>query len=280
MVNEITMNIFNLITRHFEPEEVKPVVRKYGWKKDLHDPRDFRYKVSAPDAPRILPPLVDLRPVCPPVYDQGDLGSCTGNALASAFQFEQMRQKVPNWIPSRLFIYYNERVIEKTVNEDAGAQIRNGIKSLVDMGVCPETMWQYNTGKFTKKPCNGCYREALNNQVLQYERIAEHTLQGVKEALADGFPVTFGFTVYNSMETEEVAKTGMVPVPGPNDKPVGGHAVKTVGYDDSKECCIVKNSWGTDWGMKGYFYLPYWYITTLNAAADFWVLKSVESKNR
>ena len=274
------MNIFNLITRHFEPEEVKPIVRKYGWKKDLHDPRDFRYKVSAPDAPRVLPPLVDLRPLCPPVYDQGDLGSCTGNALASAFQFEQMRQKVPNWIPSRLFIYYNERVIEKTVNEDAGAQIRNGIKSLVDMGVCPETMWQYNIGKFTKKPCNGCYREALNNQVLQYERIAEHTLQGVKEALADGFPVTFGFTVYDSMETDEVAKTGMVPVPGPNDKPVGGHAVKTVGYDDSKECCIVKNSWGTDWGIKGYFYLPYWYFTTPSAANDFWVMKLVESKNK
>lgn len=277
------MKIFNLFTRYFkrEPkEEPKSIERKYGWKKDLHDPRDFKYKVSPPDAPRVLPPLVDLRPLCPPIYDQGDLGSCTGNALASAFQFEQMRQKSVNWIPSRLFIYYNERVIEKTVNEDAGAQIRNGIKSLVDSGVCPESMWQYIPSKFTKKPCLKCYRIAKDNQVLEYYRIAEHTLQGVKEAHADGFPVTFGFTVYDSMETEEVAKTGMVLIPGINDKPVGGHAVKSVGYDDTKECFIVKNSWGTDWGMQGYFYLPYWYITTPNAAADFWVIKLVESKNQ
>jgi C1A family cysteine protease len=273
------MNISDLVLRYFE-KAPKPIVRKYGWKKDLHDPRDLRYKVSVPEAPRVLPSLVDLRPFCPPVYDQLDLGSCTGNAIASAFQFEQMKQKVPNWIPSRLFIYYNERVIEKTINEDAGAQIRNGIKSVVDSGVCPETMWEYNVKKFTTKPCKSCYREALNNQVIQYERIAEHTLQGVKEALADGYSVVFGFTVYDSMETPEVAKSGLVPVPSINDKPVGGHAVKAVGYDDSKECLIVKNSWGIDWGMKGYFYLPYWYITTPNAAADFWVIKLVESKNK
>jgi C1A family cysteine protease len=269
------MKIFNLFIRKFE-KEVKPTERKFGWKRDLHDPRDFKYKVSAPEAPRELPPFVDLRPLCPPVYDQGDLGSCTGNALASAFQFEQMKQNKPNWIPSRLFIYYNERVIEKTVNEDAGAQIRNGIKSLVDSGVCPEDMWQYIPSKFTTKPCHKCYRIAKDNQVLQYFRISAHTLQGVKEAHADGYPVTFGFTVYESMMSDEVVRTGFVPIPGTDDKPVGGHAVKSVGYDDSKECFIIKNSWGTNWGLSGYFYLPYWYITTLNAAADFWVIKLVE----
>lgn len=269
------MSIFKLNFNSFKKEE-KLIIRKFGWKRDLHDPRDFKYKVSAPEAPRILPPFVDLRPLCPPVYDQGELSSCTGNALASAFQFEQMKQNKTNWIPSRLFIYYNERVIENTINEDGGAQIRNGIKSLVDSGVCPETKWQYIPSKFATKPCKCCYKTALDNQVLQYLRISPHTLQGVKEAHADGFPVTFGFTVYESMMTDEVKRTGIVPIPSLEDKPVGGHAIKSVGYDDSKECLIVKNSWGTNWGLSGYFYLPYWYITTPDAAADFWVIKLVE----
>jgi C1A family cysteine protease len=137
-------------------------------------------------------------------------------------------------------------------------------------------MWKYNTWKFTKKPCPECYAEAQKNQIEQYMRISPHTIQGVKEALADGFPVVFGFTLYESMMTETVARTGMVPVPMVNEKPIGGHAVVAVGYDDSKECLIVRNSWGEGWGLNGYFYLPYWYITTPNAAADFWVIKMVE----
>lgn len=278
MVNEITVKLLNLILRLFKkgPKVVQPVQRKFGWKKDLHDPRDFKFKVSAPTAPRVLPPLIDMRPQCPPVYDQQDLGSCTGNALGAAYQFEDMKLGHPSFIPSRLFIYYNERVIEGTVNEDNGAMIRTGIKTLVDMGVCPEDMWKYQTWKFKKKPCPECYTAALDNQVLQYLRISPHTIQGVKEALADGFPVVFGFTLYESMMTEEVSRTGMVPVPGANEAPIGGHAVMAVGYDDSKECLIVRNSWGEGWGLKGYFYLPYWYITTPNAAADFWTIRLVE----
>ena len=271
------MNILNLFLKCFKkaPEQ-KPIQRKFGWKKDLYDPRDFKYKVSAPEAPRIVPPLVDLRPNCPPIYDQGNLSSCTGNALASAYQFGDMKQIHPNFIPSRLFIYYNERVIENSVNEDSGAMIRDGIKTMAALGVCPETMWEYNTSLFRKKPCQKCYTEALKNKILQYYRITEHTLQGVKEALADGNPVTFGFTLYESFMTVDVAKTGMVTPPLPNERPIGGHAVLAVGYDDSKRCLIVRNSWGESWGLKGYFYLPYWYITTPNAAADFWVIKLVE----
>ena len=271
------MKILDLFLRRFKKAaKQKPIERKFGWKKDLHDPRDLRYKVSAPEAPRVLPVLVDLRPQCPPVYDQGNLGSCTANALASAYQFEEMKQGKENFMPSRLFIYYNERAMEGTINEDAGAMIRDGIKTLVDAGVCHEDKWQYDESKFTAKPPCWCYKAAKDNQVLQYLRIAEHTLQGVKEALADGFPVTFGFTLYESMMTDEVARTGLVPVPTATEKPIGGHAVKAVGYDDSKQCLIVKNSWGTNWGLQGYFYLPYWYISTPNAAADFWVIKLVE----
>jgi C1A family cysteine protease len=273
------MKLFDFIKKVIIKE---PKANKYnfGWKRDLHDPRDIMYKVSVPTAPQELPPMVDLRPKCPPIYNQGSIGSCTGNAIASAFQFGQMKLNKPNWIPSRLFIYYNERVMEGTVGEDAGATIRDGIKSVVDKGVCPETMWKYVESKFATKPCSQAYKEALNNQIKEYLRISPHTLRGVKEALADGFPVIFGFSIYESMMTDEVARTGYVPIPTSNEAPVGGHAVKAVGYDDDKEWFIVKNSWGTSWGDNGYFYLPYWYITTRNAAADFWVIKLVESENQ
>ena len=117
MVNENTMKILNLFLRCFKKATKQKSTRKFGWKKDLHDPRDFRYKVSAPTAPREVPPLIDMRPQFPSVYDQGELGSCTGNALAGAYQFGDMKQGHPSFIPSRLFIYYNERVIENTINK-------------------------------------------------------------------------------------------------------------------------------------------------------------------
>jgi C1A family cysteine protease len=270
------MKLFDIIKRLFKkPKKEKRI--NFGWKRDLPDHRDFKFKITVPHD---LPSLVDLRPQCPPVYNQGNLGSCTGNAIGSAFQFEQMKQNKPNWIPSRLFIYYNEREMEGTINEDAGAMIRDGIKSLVDKGVCPESMWAYKECKFKTKPPQECYDEALNNQVKEYLRISPHTLYEVKHCLSDGYPVIFGFMIYESMMTDEVSRTGIVPIPNINETPIGGHAVKAVGYDDSKECLIVKNSWGTEWGMDGYFYLPYWFVTTPNASADYWTIRVVESENQ
>jgi len=266
------MKILNLIKNLFK----KPVKEKrinFGWKRDLPDHRDFKFKIVVPHD---LPPLVDLIQQCPIVYNQGNLGSCTANALGGAFQFEQKKQGKPDFIPSRLFIYYNERVMEGTINEDAGAMIRDGIKTMADAGVCPETMWKYLECKFKQKPPQECYTEALNNQVQEYLRISPHTLYEVKHCLSDGYPVAFGFTIYESMMTDEVARTGLVPIPNVNEAPIGGHAVLAVGYDDSKESLIVRNSWGIQWGIKGYFYLPYWYITTPNAAADFWTIRLVE----
>jgi len=246
---------------------------KFGWKRDLPDHRDFRFKISAP---KPVPAFVDLRALCPPVYNQGNIGSCTANALGAAFQYEEIKQGRDNFIPSRLFIYYNERAMEGSINEDAGAMIRTGIKTMVKDGVCPEINWQYVENKFKIKPCNCAYKIALDNQVLEYLRISPHTLQSVKECLADGYPIAFGFMIYESMMTQEVARTGYVPVPNASERPVGGHAVMAVGYDDSKKALLVRNSWGNAWGIGGYFYLPYWYITTLNASADYWTIRLVE----
>lgn len=220
-------------------------VRKFGWKKEPKDERDLKYKVTVYEE---LPTYVDLRDKCPPVFDQGGIGSCTANALASAYQFEEMKMGKENFTPSRLFIYYNERALEGTIDEDAGAYIRDGIKTMVKEGVCAETMWPYIEEKFKDKPTEDCYKAAVDNQVLKYLRISPHTVYEVKHCLAEGFPVVFGFMVYDSFMTKEVAKTGIAPIPKENEQPSGGHAIMAVGYDDEKKYFIIRNSWGPDWG--------------------------------
>ena len=195
---------------------------------------------------------------CSPVEDQGNLGSCTANALAGALECLERKDKVSFIDLSRLFIYYNERVIEQSVSSDSGAMIRDGIKSLKKTGVCSEKKWPYVISKFAVKPNSACYKEALNHQITSYQRIL--TLDQMKSCLADGFPFVFGFTVYESFESPQVAKTGIVNMPKKNESVLGGHAVLAVGYNDKDKRFIVRNSWGTSWGMKGYFTMPYDYL--------------------
>jgi C1A family cysteine protease len=247
-------------------------ITRYGWQRDLPDHRDHLF-ASAPITP--LPAAVDLRPQCPPVYDQGQLGSCTANAIAGALQFDRLKQKIADFTPSRLFIYYNERVIEHTVNTDSGAQIRDGIKCVGTQGDCPETEWPYVITKFKTKPPAKCYADAVQYKAVTYQRVTQ-TLGQLKGCLAAGFPFVFGFTVYESFESAAVAKSGHASLPKSGEQVVGGHAVVGVGYDDAKQWFIVRNSWGAGWGMKGYFTLPYAYVTDANLASDFWTIRVVQ----
>jgi C1A family cysteine protease len=249
-------------------------IQRYGWIHDLPDHRDQLY--SAPiTALQALPPKMDLTPQCPPVYDQGQLGSCTANSIGAAVEFEQMKQKLSEiFIPSRLFIYYNERAMEGTVDSDSGAQIRDGIKSVAKQGVCPETEWPYNIAKFKTKPPKNCYTDALKHRVVLYQRVTP-VLNQLRGCLASGYPFVFGFTVYESFESPAVAKSGHAPMPKPSEQSIGGHAVMCAGYDDSKQWFIVRNSWGPNWGMKGYFTLPYAYVTDAQLASDFWTIRLV-----
>jgi C1A family cysteine protease len=241
----------------------------YGWVPDLPDHRDFMYSTVL-RIPAKLPKSVDLRPLCSDVEDQGNLGSCTANALVGALEFMEKKDKVPFVDFSRLFIYYNERVIEHSVKSDSGAMIRDGIKTLAKQGVCSEKKWPYIISKFTVKPSAACYKEALKYQIISYHRIM--TLDEMRACLAEKFPFVFGFTVYESFESQEVAQTGIVNMPNSGERQVGGHAVLAVGYDDSKKRFIVRNSWGEEWGMKGYFTIPYDYVADRNLSDDFWTI--------
>ncbi len=261
------------------PPSMKKIIRKhrYNWRPDLPDQRDYLFlERIAP--PKSLPKSVDLRPKCSPVFNQGQIGSCTGNALAGALEFLEMA-KIPQEIYdpgkfkniSRLFIYYNERAIEGTTEQDSGGALRDGIKALSKSGACREDLWKYDSSNTFKKPTPAAYKEAKQHCISNYLKI--NNLQGVKSSLALGFPVAFGFSVYESFEAPDVAKSGIMPIPASDEHLMGGHAVLAVGYDDAKGKLIVRNSWGAQWGMKGYFLMPYEILTELNLARDFWMIQ-------
>lgn len=253
-------------------KKTKPTY-SYGWLPDLPDHRDLLYAASM-SIIRMLPSKMDLRINCPSVYDQGALGSCTANALGAAFQFDQKKQAIPNFIPSRLFIYYNERVLIHTELSDSGAFIRDGIKTMNALGVCNEKDWPYIIPQFTTKPPAILYKKAITNQVLRYMRLNNANLIQLQSCLSEGFPFVFGFTVFESFQT--ISKNGIMPMPKPTEQRLGGHAVMAVGYDDAKKMFIVRNSWTKNWGDQGYFYMPYSYITDTNRADDFWTIRLVE----
>ena len=245
----------------------------YGWVPDRPDHRDQLYATIA-KPPKKLPAKVDLTAGCSPVEDQGQLGSCTANALVGNLEFLEVKAGKPVSDLSRLFVYYNERVMEGSVNDDAGAMLRDGVKSLVKQGVCTEKTWPYVIGKFAAKPPAACYKQALTHQVISYHRIIG--LQQMRRCLAEGYPFVFGFSVYEGFESDTVAKTGKLDLPQPSEKQLGGHAIMAVGYDDATKRLTIRNSWGTDWGLKGYFTMPYDYANNSNLADDFWTLRTME----
>ena len=243
----------------------------YGWLPDLPDQRDWLFPKVTATALQKLPSAVDLRGQCSPVENQGNLGSCTANALVGALEFLELKDGQPLVDLSRLFVYYNERALEGTVNQDSGAFLRDGIKSLAKLGVCLEKAWPYKVADFTKKPKAACYLQAKKHLISSYQRLA--TLDEMRACLAGGYPFVFGFTVYESFESKTVARTGVLNMPKPGEAVVGGHAVVGVGYDDKSKRFLVRNSWDTNWGKKGYFTMPYAYLADRNLSDDFWTIR-------
>ncbi len=288
----------------FPPSGGHRKIKGYGWIPDIPDYRDHPYNPPR-ELLEKLPADASVRRNCPPVYTQGDLASCTANAIAAAIEVAQRKEDVPHpFLPSRLFIYYNEREVEGTVRFDRPAMLRDGIKSVAAEGVCQEILWPYDAERFAERPPDKCYRGAQQHRIGRYERLRQE-LDHMKACLAEGYPFVFGFAVYESFEDPNgVAKTGhaLRPLkrrgqgeperpPGHlwGDKPdrqIGGHAVLAVGYEDrveEEEDAVraggwfwVRNSWGPNWGSEGYFTLPYDYISNHGLAHDFWTIRGVE----
>jgi C1A family cysteine protease len=268
-------------------------VRKgMGWLRDLPDHRDLRANSSevqeirgqsrkVQKVEKALPGAVDLRQWCSPIEDQGDLGSCTANAGVGVLEYFQRRAYGKYLDASRLFLYKVTRNL-LGITGDEGAELRTTMKAMVLFGVPPENFWPYDIDIFDEEPQAFCYAFAQSYKTTKYYRLdppgqgTDKTLAAVKQSLAAGLPPMFGFTVYSSIPPEGDGR-GEIPFPGRGDVVEGGHAIVAVGFDDNKKVAgdtgalLIRNSWGTGWGDRGYGWLPYSYVKN-GLAVDFWTL--------
>jgi C1A family cysteine protease len=244
----------------------------FGWKLDPPDGRDYHYLPPIP--PEKLPNVVDLRQLCPPVYDQKRLNSCTANAIAAAVEFDLMKEKRERVIfPSRLFLYYNSRAVERKERSNEGVYIRDAIKAVARLGDCPESLWPYIEHRFAIRPPKKCYEKALKYKAVQYYRV-HRDLDDLRACLASGYPFVFGFSAHEKF-LDVVKHTGTLKMPMPGEKLIGKHAVLAVGYSDPRRRLVVRNSWGPRFGLKGYFTMPYEYLLVEDLTADFWTIRVV-----
>lgn len=241
--------------------------RIYNLKRDKEDQRDIQHITNMSPTNKI-PSAVDLRDKCPPVYDQGDLGSCSANAGCACIV---MLLNSPQLLLSRLFLYYEERSLEHVTAEDSGASMRDVCKASNKYGVCEDSYMPYDISKFANPPSKEAIKDALKYKIQAYKALK--TLDDIKQAIASRKqPVLLGMKVFESFESDHTAKTGIMTLPQANEKNLGGHAVLVVGYDDTKKILIVRNSWGAGWGDKGYFYMPYDYINK-GYTFDYWIME-------
>jgi C1A family cysteine protease len=246
---------------------------KLNWRPDLSDLRDVPLRaVFRPPSKR--PKTWNLVPGFSSVEDQLNEGSCTGQALAGVLEFLQIKAGVPFVDLSRQFAYYNARLLDGNTDYDAGSTIRTIVKAARRFGVCRESLWPYDVSTLSDKPLDKCYEEAEKHQVTAYQRL--RNLDEIRDCIAMGLPVIFGFTVYEHVMSDEVAKTGVVRMPNKDESVLGGHAAVFAAYDDNREVLLWRNSWNKTWGMDGYGEIPYDYVRK-KLASDFWVVQATES---
>ncbi len=257
------------------------MTRRYGWIPDPPDQRDWkRHLTWSREQEEALPKTVDPRAKQPPIRNQGALGSCTGHGMTGSLECGNLRNGEPLVRLSPLMAYYNARVLQGTVEYDSGASIRSVIKAAARWGCCSEDLWPYQPKKFTEKPTWDCYKEALTSKALLYERVAE-TSYAFKKVLAEGLDIVLGFSVYESFESATVRTTGVMPLPKTSERVLGGHCVRIIGYTDEAltdipaNHFIVANSWGTGWGVKGYFAMPYDLLLRSGVISAPWTIRRV-----
>ena len=248
--------------------------RHLGTGRDSVSPLDWKYRPHS-SVVRRLPAVVDLRRHCPPVYDQLHLNSCSANAIAAALRYDELREGRPDVpSPSRLFIYYNERVLAGVVGTNSPVSLRDGYRTVNKVGACPEVMWPYLIRRFRREPPEPCFHAAHRHRAIAYYRI-RRSIQQLRACLAEGYPFVMALAVHQSMMGRTVKKTGNVPVPGKRDRLRGGHAVLAVGYDHLRKVILFRNSWGKTWGNNGYGCLPYAFFASADLTWDFWTMRRV-----
>lgn len=250
--------------------------RQLNYRFQKRDKRDYKFTREVFST---FPPAFDVRdkydpPI--PVFDQGELGSCTANASALAYILHLKKQKLQAFEPSRCYIYANSRLLEGTdVSEDSGADLRDVMKAIKAYHVCEEAVWPYVTDNYFKRPPKGAYDAAKKHAAFQYLAVHQD-MSHIKQALYDGNGIIFGIQVYESFMTEEVAKSGIVPMPKVGtESNQGGHAICIVAWDDSKKSFLIQNSWSKAFGLDGCCWMPYEYILNPELASDFLVMEAV-----
>lgn len=260
-------------------------VRWYGMRPDTPDQRDLYFDIEHPHLMMVaaLPATVDLRETAflPGLYDQGQLGSCVANAIGADFQYLDAKQGGKSYKPSRLALYYFARQIEGTVQSDAGCEIRDGIKVAAKLGAPHETLWPYKISRFTRQPTARVMADGAKHLALKYARV-DNTGGDLQMAssIAGGLPVVIGISVYESFESQEVANTGVVPLPAPSEQMLGGHCMLAIGYRTATGGMreyLVRNSWGSAWGDGGHCWIPATYLINQDLASDFWSLSAIEA---
>ena len=260
-----------------------PPPHYYGWQPSPPDQRDLLY---APNRLLGLPAFIDLTepveianlPPFSPAYDQGALGSCGPNAVAGALAYDMLFES--KWgnpplppMPSRLYVYWFARFLMGTTAYDSGVNNRSMLKALNQYGWCDEGLRPYTISEFAQRPSDECLAQAKSRRITSYLSVAQD-LGVMKACLAvDRKPIVYGFTVYDSFETSEALRTGVVPMPKASDGVLGGHDVLLVGYDDTRAAFRFRNSWGEDYGERGYGWMPYAYATNPGLSGDFWTIR-------
>ncbi|HZZ77182.1 MAG TPA: C1 family peptidase [Gemmataceae bacterium] len=250
-----------------------------GWKRQAKDDRDYQFH-PARKLLRSLPQAADLSSGMGPQLDQGALGTCGPNSAAECIAYDQRAESLAVNGAARLFVYYTTRALMGTLNEDSGVDNRTMLKALNQSGFAGEQLYPYSDDPrtFKLKPPQAVYDAAKPNRIINYAAVqqAEAVMKGT---IASGLPFIFGFDVFNGMLSDAVAQTGIVPMPGPGETPVGGHDVTFVGYDDAKRLYKFRNHWmnspDVPWGDNGYGYMPYDYAHNPNLSSDFWVINAV-----
>ena len=253
--------------------EINGITRRLGWVPDTPDKKAVKFaekrmlRVRQP-----CPPLVDLEPKCSPIKDQKNLGCCSGFAINGIAEFLMLKDGLPLTLLSELFTYFGERLIEDTVDSDSGARIQDGIDVSMITGLCADKLWPYDISRFAETPPPEAYADAGERVVSAQARL--ESLDDVRQCLADGYPIAFGFSVYSNIKNLSAENDWTLDPPGPDDELLGGHAVGIVGYDDVKRRLKIRNSWAKEFALGGYFYLSYDFVPDRDLSDDYHTIRA------